>query len=73
MENVSNNTLSYKKYFSDTFNLNTYSNNLANDIADNNNKLKEEYLINLEGLIKGIDFSLLNEIYSTNELGLNNK
>lgn len=59
MENVPHNYFNYKKYFSDTFKINTYSKNEANDLANNNNKLKEEYLINLEGLIKGIHFSLL--------------
>ncbi len=57
MENNSNNNLSYKKYFSDTLNLNTYSENFENDMAGDN-RIKEEYLINLEGLIKGILFSL---------------
>ncbi len=57
MENNSNNNLSYKKYFSDTLNLNTYSENFDNDMAGDN-RIKEEYLINLEGLIKGILFSL---------------
>jgi hypothetical protein len=58
MENVFNNSSNYKKYFCDNFITNTYSENLVNDIANSNSKFKEEYLINLEGLINGNFFTL---------------
>lgn len=58
MENIFNDASSNKRYFSDKDNFNIYSNNLPNDVVNSNNKLKEEYLINLEGLIKGINFKL---------------
>ena len=53
MENVSNNSSNSKKYFSDNFITNTYSENRVKGIANSNSNFKEEYLINLEGLING--------------------
>jgi hypothetical protein len=48
--------ISDKKYSSDSLNINTNSNNFENGITDTT-RIKEEYLINLEGLIKGNNFS----------------
>lgn len=51
MDNSSDNNTNIRGFFSEK--VNKYSDFTINEIPTYNNKLKEEYMINLEGLIKG--------------------
>jgi len=53
MENNSNDFSKYQNDFSKYDHYNMNRNSFVSDAQDNNNKINEEYLINLEGLIKG--------------------
>ncbi len=63
MENSSNNFSSFKNIFTKNVNNNNFTNFSSNENQYNNNKISEEYLINLESLIKGI--SLIVIVYSS--------
>ena len=53
MENNSNINFNQNKSFLENLNNKNFINSNFNELGINNDKLREEYLINLEGLIKG--------------------
>jgi len=61
MDNSSDDNTNIKRFFSE--NVNKYPDFTLKEMPNYNNKLKEEYMINLESLIKGISiFESLHKI-----------